>query len=70
MPESVKVATFSNEILRRLKTSDTEVSQTEMEEILIQLMDDLTAIGYTQEWKEKVLRAAMLGYMRLLKKVS
>ena len=27
-------------------------------------------MGYTKELREKVLRAAMLGYMRLLKKVS
>ena len=69
MPESKKVATFSNEILRRLKTTHVEVSQTEMEGTIMTLMDELSAMGYAQEWKEKVLRAALIGYMRILEKV-
>ena len=41
-----------------------------MEEILLNLLDDLEAMGYTKEWREKVLRLAMVGYMRLLDKVE
>ena len=70
MPESVMVATFPNEILRRLKTSHVGANQVDMEDIILNLMDELTAMGYTQECREKVLNAAMTGYMRLLAKVE
>ena len=70
MPEGVKVATFSSEILRRLKTTSTGISQEESEEIILDMMDDLTAMGYSQQWKEKVLKAAMSGHMRILQKVK
>ena len=70
MPESVKVATFSNKILRRLKTSHVGANQEDMEDFILNLMDELTAMGYTQEWRERVLNAAMTGYMRLLAKVE
>ena len=69
MPESIKVATFSNEILRRLKTTHMEANQEDCERILIELMDNLAAMGYTEEWREKVMRAAIIGYMRLLERV-
>ena len=64
------MATFSNELLRRIKTTQLGVSQEDLEEILKELMDDLTAMGYTSEWREKVLKAATVGYMRILDKVS
>ena len=70
LPEGTKVATATQEILRRLKASSLDIEQREMEEILITLMDDLNTIGYSEEWREKVLMSSMVGYMRLLDKVA
>ena len=47
MPEGVKVATFSSEILQRQNTTSTGISQEETEEILLDMMDDLTDMGYS-----------------------
>ena len=70
MPEKVKIATFSSEIIRRLKTTSIHVSQMETEEILTNLMDDLAAMGYNQDWRENILKSALKGYMRVLDKVE
>ena len=70
MPEAMKIATFSNEILRRLKTTHAGLDQKEVESILGELMDDLSAMGYQLEWREKVLRSALVGYMRIPDKVK
>ena len=34
------------------------------------MIDDLAAMGYSLAWREKVLRAAMVGWMRVLMKVE
>ena len=70
MPEAVKVATFSSEILRRLKTTSVYLGKEETEEILSTFMEDLKVMGYTEEWRAKVLRSATVGYMRILGKVE
>ena len=70
MPQSVKIATFSNEVLRRLKTTHVGLDQEEVESILVALMDDLTEMGYYKlEWRENILKASVTGYMRILNKV-
>ena len=58
-----------SEIIRRLKTTSQGVGREVTEGILIDMMDDLTAMGYSEEWKEKVLKASMAGHMRVLRKV-
>ena len=70
MPEGTKVATFSNEVTRRLKTSSTSLSRTTMENILGELLDNLGGMGYGEQWRTKVLRGAMTGYTRILHKVT
>ena len=37
-----------------------------MERIIMGYMDNLTVMGYSLEWREKVLKAAMVGYQRIL----
>ena len=49
MPKSFKVATFANEVIGRLKTSHLEMNRKDMEKILLDLMDDLAAMGYAQK---------------------
>ena len=70
MPENVKVATISNEILRRLKCSSTALSKRTMETVISEYMGNLEGMGYTPEWRTKVLKAAIIGYTRVLGKVS
>ena len=70
MPESIKVATFSSEIIRRLKTTHVGIDQHIIEGILLELMNDLIAMGYTEDWRQKVLKSATTGYMRILGKVK
>ena len=70
MPNKTKVATFSSEITRRLRTTSTAVSQAKTEEILMKLMGELEAMGYSLAWKTELLKGAMVGYTRVLGKVS
>ena len=70
MPESVKVATFSSEILRRLKTTSMLLSKEETEEVLTTFMEDMKVMGYKEDWRKKVLKSALVGYMRILGKVE
>ena len=68
MPEGVTVATFSSEILRGLRTRGLGVSKEETEEVILDMMDNLTAMGYSQQWRDNVLKATIAGNMRVLKK--
>ena len=70
MTDKVKIANFSSEITIRLKTTSIHISQSETEDILTTLMDDLASMGYSPEWRENVLKSAMTGYMRVLSKVD
>ena len=70
MPNKTKVATFSSEITRRLRTTSTAVSQAKTEEILMKLMGELEAMGYSLAWRTELLKSAMVGYTRVLGKVS
>ena len=66
MPESVKRATFSSEVLRRLKTTHTNLEKEKVEDILLTFSDELNAMGYSEEWVRDTLKSAMVGYMRIL----
>ena len=66
MSDSLKKATFSAEIIRRLKNTSLYIGKEENEVILQDLMDDLTAMGYSAEWREDILISATRGYMRML----
>ena len=58
------------EVRHRLKNTCLEVDQEDMEAVLMDFMDNLAAMGYGQRWRREVLKAAMKGYMRVLKKCS
>ena len=55
MSDSLKKATFSAEIIRRLKNTSLYIGKEQNEEILQDLMDDLAAMGSSAEWREDVL---------------
>ena len=45
-----------SEIIRRMKTSHQDTRQVDMEEILLDLMDELQAMGYNEEWRADTLK--------------
>ena len=55
MPNRSKVVTFTAVIIRRLKCTKTAVSKESFETILIEYMDNITAMGYSKKWREEVL---------------
>ena len=63
MPESLKISTFSSELRRRLRTTSPYLSQATNEEIILDLMDDMGAMGYAPDLREKVLKATMVGWL-------
>ena len=69
IPEQTKVATAVAEIKRRLKNTSTLLEKEEFEKVIMSYMDELTASGYNQKWKENVLYSAVKGYENVLKKV-
>ena len=36
----------------------------------MELMGELAAMGYSEKWRTRVLKSAMTGYMRVLKKAT
>ena len=68
VPEGTKVSTAVAELLRRWKTTSVNVETREVEKITRQYMDNLTAMGYTHEWRCNVVRSALTGYQRVLHK--
>ena len=70
MPENTKVATFSSELLRRLRMTNTGLSRNTNEGILMDYMDNMEGMGYSTTWRTKVLRSTMIGYCRILGKIE
>ena len=66
MPESTKVATISSEVLRRWKCTSEELSSKSLEDITVKYMDNLTGMGYSLEWRKRLLSSTLKGYMRIL----
>ena len=67
MPEAMKVSTMVNEVKRRLKTTSELVSKQIFECVVQEFMDDLNAMGYTELWRAKVIKASLIGYMKVLR---
>ena len=40
------------------------------ERFLVEMLDEQTAMDYSKEWKEKILKAAMACHLRVLRKVK
>ena len=70
VPEGTKVATVSQEILRRWRNTSLGVGRKKVEQVTKEYMDNLAAMGYPWEWRNKVLQKALTGYMRLLARVE
>ena len=53
MPEFTKVAILSSEVKRRLKTTNTKISQEEIKKILVRIIDDIASMGHTKDWDKR-----------------
>ena len=70
MPEGLKVATTAQEVLRRLKTTSEDAPKEMVEDFIRRYMDNLTGMGYPLQWRTKVLKSTMIGYMKILQRVE
>ena len=57
LPESSKVATATQEILRRLKNVSRELPESKIESVLKSNISELNVGGYNKEWRTIVLRS-------------
>ena len=70
VPEGMKISTAVQEVLRRWKNTSEGIGKRKLEEITSKYMDNLTAMGFDQKWREKVLKKALVGYKRVLSAVD
>ena len=66
VPEGTKVSTAMAELMRRWKTTSVHLKTEEVEKTMKKYMDNLTAMGYSHEWRMNVVRSAIIGYQRVL----
>ena len=68
--EGTKVSTAVAEILKRWKLTSLHAPRREVEEVMKEYADCLTGMGYSKEWKVKVLTSALRGYQGILQLVD
>ena len=61
---------MSAELLRQWKTTRTGMGADSFNQVTSEYIDRLTGVGYGRSWRENILRAALVGYMRILQKTS
>ena len=64
-PESQKVATVSQELIRRMKNTSRDLPEEIMEATIREYMEELEEGGYLKEWRGKVLLATITGFERM-----
>ena len=67
IPESSKVATATNECLRRFKNVSRELPPQEIERVLKEYMTELKWGGYPLHWRIEVVKSASTGYSKIWK---
>ena len=70
LPEGTKVSTMVAEVRRRWKNAWEGASSKTYERITKAFMDNLIAMGYPEEWRQEILRKALVGYMRVLRRAQ
>ena len=64
-PDGQKFATVSQEIIRRCKNTSRDLDPRELEKTIKEYMDELISGGYNKEFRIKVLKSAMTGFLRM-----
>ena len=67
LPEATKVSTMVAEIHSRWKNTWEGASTSTFENITKLVLDDLSSMGYNEQWRREILLKATRGYMRILK---
>ena len=68
--DSSKRSTAGNEIVRRIKNHSLNVSRELVEGFIAEYIDCRIGMGYSKEWREKVLASTIKGYVNILKLVA
>ena len=66
LPESIKVATVSQEFIRRYKNTSRLLGEEHINEVIEHYISDLRRGGFQDKWILNVLDMATTGYMRML----
>ena len=66
MPEGMKVATATQEFIRRLKNTSRLLDPTHMEEELEKYCADLKRGGFKEVWVKNCLTSIVKGYLRMV----
>ena len=64
-PVNQKIATCSQEVIRRMKNTSRDLLPNNIEGILRTYMDELIAGGYDQAFREKILEAGTKGFVKM-----
>ena len=67
-PDQTKMATVSQEIVRRLKTTSRDLHHSVVEGVLLKYMEELRIGGHTLEFRKEALDSATRGYTRMWEK--
>ena len=66
LPENIKVATVSNEVIRRFKNTSRDLPSHVIEEIISDYMSDLLRGGFNKTWIANSVYAGVVGYSRMV----
>ena len=66
LPEGVKVATISQEAIRRFKNTSRDLPVSIIEGIISEYMSELEMGGFSRPWITNTLEAGLSGYCRMV----
>ena len=67
LPENVKVATISQEIIRRLKNTLRHLPPEFTNKVIEEYVADLKRGGFHPSWIEKTVNSAITGYLKMVR---
>ena len=68
--EGTKVSTAAAEIQRRFKNNSINSDRDKVEDTIMEYMECLIGMGYSEEWRIKLLTSSVKGYIRVLNLVA
>ena len=66
IPEKTLVQIAANEYLRRYRNTSRDLPPTEIEDVIRKYSEDLLRGGFTRDWIKQALKAATIGYSRMI----